>query len=562
MDFKTFLENFDAIAEAPGGIPKLRSLILDLAVRGKLVPQNPQEETALELFQKIESSQKQLLKEGKITSHKRLSTFPVGEAPFEVPDAWKWLKLGQVVDLISGKGFKASEYSKTGIRLCQIANVTFGVTKWEVINYLPTDYLIKYPELVLQSGDVLIALNRPLLNRRMKVTILNEADTPSILYQRVGKFIFYGAHIETRYFFYYLHSNLFIDALESKLQGSDQPFINKSNLIQFAFPLPPLAEQKRIVEKVDELMGLCDRYEAAKQTRDKLRQKLRESAIASLMKAETDEELDAAWAFAHDNWHNLSQKPEDISSLRKTVLELAVRGKLVPQDSKDCEAKYEIEEIVKRTKELESSGQLSKQKKPLPLSNQLPYSIPQTWSWARFVRVASIESNLVKPDNFLDSPHIAPNYIEKATGRLLLYQTVAADNVTSPKHLFYPGQIIYSKIRPNLNKVTIVDFKGLCSADMYPISTGLYPRYLLLFMLSQPFVNQVTSGDNRLAMPKVNQEQLSQVLVAVPPLAEQKRIVAKVHELMQLCDQLEASLRQSQQQAESLAASAISHLTI
>ncbi|HEY9613746.1 restriction endonuclease subunit S, partial [Allocoleopsis sp.] len=128
--------------------------------------------------------------------------------------------------------------------------------------------------------------------------------------------------------------------------GSTLQYIGIGKIQELLIPLPPLAEQKRIVEKVDELMGLCDRYEAAKQTRDNLRQELRESAIASLMNAETDEELDAAWTFVRDNWHNLSQQPEDVDGLRQSILQLAVQGKLTPQISSKIILKELIEKIT------------------------------------------------------------------------------------------------------------------------------------------------------------------------------------------------------------------------
>ena len=139
-------------------------------------------------------------------------------------------------------------------------------------------------------------------------------------------------------------------------------------------------------------------------------------------------------------------------------------------------------------------------------------------------------------------PRIAPDNIESRTGRLLDYQTIRKSKVFSAKHRFFPGHIVYSKIRPNLAKAALVGIEGLCSADMYPIRPFIDCAFLLKFMLSDAFVQQSIKEDNRVAMPKINQESLSRILVAVPPLAEQHRIVAKVDELMALCDQLEAQL--------------------
>ncbi|MBK9265380.1 MAG: restriction endonuclease subunit S [Polyangiaceae bacterium] len=225
------------------------------------------------------------------------------------------------------------------------------------------------------------------------------------------------------------------------------------------------------------------------------------------------------------NFEVLAEAPGGVKKLREVVLELAVTGKLVHTGAMspvDCDHD---------TISNHSAGDA--------FNDGLP-QIPKLWKWAQFIDVASIESRLVDPLQFPNKPHIAPDNIEKGTGRLLPFRTIAEDKVISNKHHFFAGQILYSKIRPNLSKVVIVDFDGLCSADMYPIATTMERRYLHIFMLSQVFLRQVVSEDNRVAMPKVNQQQLSAVAVPVPPLPEQKRIVAKVDELMKLCDELEA----------------------
>lgn len=217
------------------------------------------------------------------------------------------------------------------------------------------------------------------------------------------------------------------------------------------------------------------------------------------------------------------------------TLTLAVTGRLTRQLPNDGDAEDLLARIAQST--------TAPKVKNVPLvgdSETGPTQLPPTWRWVRFLDVASIDSNLVDPAGFLDLPHVAPDNIEKGTGRLLDYRTIREDGVTSRKHRFFPGHIVYSKIRPNLSKVVVVDFEGLCSADMYPITARIHRRYLQLFMLSEVFLHQVVREDNRLAMPKVNQEQLGGTRVSVPPLVEQQRIVAKVDELMRLIDDLEA----------------------
>lgn len=153
--------------------------------------------------------------------------------------------------------------------------------------------------------------------------------------------------------------------------------------------------------------------------------------------------------------------------------------------------------------------------------------IPVDWTIQRFARVAEVKSNLVSPDNYLEYPQISPENIEKDSGKLLLpCKTVGEVGIISGNHLFYKGQILYSKIRPKLNKVCIAPFDGLCSADMYPIETNNDTRYIMYCILSNGFLQQVSMiTENRVKMPKINQVELSKILVAMPCfLAEQKEI--------------------------------------
>jgi len=173
-------------------------------------------------------------------------------------------------------------------------------------------------------------------------------------------------------------------------------------------------------------------------------------------------------------------------------------------------------------------------------------TLPAGWAWTTFSVAASIASNLVDPTNWQDHPHIAPDNIERDTGRLLPYRSIREDGVTSPKHLFRAGQLLYSKIRPYLNKCVKVDFGGLCSADMYPLDANIDPGFLLFSILSKRFVSAVSkAAGSRTILPKTNQEQLADVAIPVPPLPEQRRIVAKIEELFTCLDAGVAGLKRA-----------------
>lgn len=168
------------------------------------------------------------------------------------------------------------------------------------------------------------------------------------------------------------------------------------------------------------------------------------------------------------------------------------------------------------------------------------------WEKKRFGEVATVKSNLVNPKDYINFPHIAPDNIEKRTGKLLEYRTIEQDKVKSGKHRFYPGQILYSKIRPYLSKVVIIDFDGLCSADMYPIETELNTKFLWYYMLSDDFVMYASSAGSRSVLPKINQKELAELPTVVPPILEQKEIVSILDNLLddeqrakELCDVIE-----------------------
>ena len=240
--------------------------------------------------------------------------------------------------------------------------------------------------------------------------------------------------------------------------------------------------------------------------------------------------------------------------LKNSILQLAIQGKLVEQRPEEGTAAELLEKIL-ATKNAKSAkknltrsrGARGENKTSAPSASprekipddEKPFDIPESWEWVRFLSVVEIATNLVQPTGHENYNHIAPDNIEKGTGRLLAWRTVAEDKVVSANHRFNKGQIIYSKIRPLLRKVVIAPFEGLCSADMYPLNTEIDKEFLLRYMLSDAFNVQIAKAmSSRVKMPKINQEELAKVLIPLPPLAEQKRIVAKLEEILPLCERL------------------------
>lgn len=251
--------------------------------------------------------------------------------------------------------------------------------------------------------------------------------------------------------------------------------------------------------------------------------------------------------------------------LKNSILQMAIEGKLVPQDPSDEPAGVLLERIREEKHKLIAEGKAkfpkggesiiyigsdgSPYEKHVDtkgrvlsdkcIADEVPFGIPESWAWARFSEVIGIAARLVDPLKYQDFPHIAPDNIQKGTGKLLFCHSVKADEVKSANHLFSAGQILYSKIRPALRKAVIAPFDGLCSADMYPLNTKLQPEYVLTVLLSNFFTEETLKGDTRVKMPKTNQKSLNVILVPVPPLAGQRgvELLAGVLELTVLLDQ-------------------------
>lgn len=269
----------------------------------------------------------------------------------------------------------------------------------------------------------------------------------------LAKTIFSREVLNRDYVYWMLQSETFQYPLRT-ISRSAQAGFNKKDLSNFLLPLPPLAVQKRIVDRIESLFAKLD----------EAKEKVTEVVESYLVR-------------------------------RATILDFAFSGKLT--------SKWRTQN-----------------------------NIDNNWSEKTFSEVAVIKSNLVKPGEYQDFPHIAPDNIEKRTGVLLQYNTIAEDKVTSGKHRFYKGQILYSKIRPYLSKVVMVDFDGLCSADMYPIEAKENTRYLWYYMLSDNFLEQASSAGSRSVLPKINQKELSRLLVNTPDIDEQKEVVKILDRLL------------------------------
>lgn len=544
------------------GVKKLRELILELAVRGKLVPQDPNDEPASVLLERIAAEKVQLVKDKKIRKPKILPAITEQERPFVLPKGWVFSKVGEISNLISGKGFKKSEYTNDGVRLFQIANVSLGYTKWEVENYMPMAYLKDYPELGLKNGDVLIALNRPLLNQRMKVCIISDKDLPSILYQRVGKFNFYSSYISTNYFYYYLQSKSFITQLSTSLQGSDQPFINQSQLIEFILPLPPIEEQHRIVAKVDELMALCDQLEQQTEASIEAHQLLVSTLLNTLTNSVDADELMENWARISDHFDTLFTTEESIDQLKQTILQLAVMGKLVPQDPNDEPASVLLERIAEEKAQLIKEKKIKKQKALSPIADdEKPFDLPNGWEWCRLGDLAEFQKGYAfKSQNYLSEGLMITkiqNLTENSTKNSVYISAETLDEYE--QFCLLKGDIVMTTVGSWFSAPLSAVGRTFVINDLFDQSllnqnavrirawAELIPMFTYSYLNAKFFKDYLVSEAQGTAnQASITQLSIKNFLMCIPPKNEQIRITSKITELVTICDQLKARLKESQ----------------
>jgi type I restriction enzyme S subunit len=535
----TLLKGFELFTAASGGVTKLRGLILAFAIQGRLVEQDEFDEPAFLLVQRAIAEKVQ-------AAGKRLTRTTTKRDPnlLTLPENWCWSSLAEI-GLINPRNESADDTLATFVQMSSVPIAIMERHKKE--SRLWRD--IKSGFTHFAEGDVGLAKITPCFENG-KSTVFRElangigAGTTELhIVRPLGGIL-------PEYILIFLKSSGFLRKGEMMMTGSaGQKRVPRNYFDSTPFPLPPLAEQHRIVTRVEELMKLCDALEKNGRLADEQHARLTSTLFDALVASDSTQAVAENWQRVAENFDVLLDRPESINALEIAILRLAVCGRLVTQLADDESVEILLERIANgRSLAPGKLGEINEDS----ITDSM-FDIPRSWTWARFDDVAKIASNLVQPAFHQSAWQIAPDCIEKGTGRLLSRRTVRESEVTSANHLFFPGQILYSKIRPSLSKAVIVDFSGLCSADMYPIEARIDTQFLLLVMLSQIFLDQVRQAENRVKMPKLNQESLNGFRIPLPPLAEQHRIVARVKELRQLCADLRQRLIEARQTQSRLA---------
>ena len=538
MNADRLLGHYERIADEPDAIARLRRFILDLAVRGKLVEQDPEDESAAELVKRIAAEKARLVKTGEIKKQSALPPVAPSEEPFSVPNVWGWTRIGSAAYVEMGQSPPSEHYNRAG------HGVPFFQGKADFGKRYPTArYWCTQPKKHAAQGDILISVRAP-------VGPTNVASEPCCIGRGLAALRSHNGI--DRYFLLRC-----LEAFEHELAalgfGTTFVAINKNQLTGFVVPLPPLAEQHRIVAKVDELVALCDRLEKARADREATRDRM---AAASLIRLNDPDPDPAVFqnhaAFALEKLTPLTTRCDQIKALRQTILNLAVRGRLVEQDPNDEPASELLKRIAVEKIRLVQEGKFKTLGGDLPkdeASSHFP--VPSNWVWCYLNDLAAIARGCSpRPikSYLTDDPNGIPwiKIGDSVRGNIYIDGTkerIRPEGLAKSR-LVVPGDLLLSNSM-SFGFPYITNLEGCIHDGWLVIRTPdalidkLYIHTLFLSDHAKAAFFEAASGA---VVQNLNAAKARRLLIPLPPLAEQHRIVAKVDELMALCDRLETSL--------------------
>ena len=478
---------------------ELKNSILQLAIQGKLVPQRAEEGTAEELYNQIQVEKQKLIKAGKIKKEKPLPAITDDEKPFEIPESWKWVRLYEILDVRDGT-HDTPKYVIDGIPLVTSKNLINNTIDFETAKLISIEDARNINiRSAVDTGDILFAMigtigNPVLVKKDREFCIKNMA-----LFKVIDCKLF-----DMLYLFWYLQKEQ--DIMKKKASGGVQSFVSLKYLRNYLLPLPPLAEQKRIVAKIEELLPYIERYEKAYNELQQLNKRF----------------------------------PGD---LQKSVLQLAIQGRLVPQCHEEGNAEDLYKQIQAKKQNLIKTGKIKKEK-PLPAitDDEKPFEIPESWKWVRLGEIGYSNIGLTyNPKDITDNGVIVLRSCNIQNNDMS-YEDIVRVKMEIPQNkMCCKGDILICARNGSkrlVGKAAIIDREGMSFGAFMAIYRSQCNKYILKVINSSYFKNTLLGDTGTTTINQITQNMLKNVPVPLPPIVEQKRIVAKLEEILPLCDKL------------------------
>ncbi|MBN2791449.1 MAG: restriction endonuclease subunit S [Desulfuromonadales bacterium] len=563
---KVLEQHFDTAFAAPNGIKKLRELILTLAMQGKLVEQDANDPPASELLKEIEAEKKRISHEGTKTrrgKEKKLPPIKPEEVPYELPQGWEWVRLGDIVLSITGGGTPSKNnpaFWGGDIPWASVKDLNVETYLDSTIDSITEKAIRSSSTNLIPKGSIIVCtrmgLGKIAINR-VAVAINQDLKALTI-----------SSHVD-QMFFYKKYKNYKITGSGMTVYG-----IRQDELLNFLFPLPPLPEQHRIVARIDQLMARCDELEKLRKEREEKRLAVHAAAIKQLLaptlrafapsreeifsnlrafvpSCETKEPFD----FLAQHFTKLYTVKENVAELRKAILQLAVMGRLVPQDAGDPPASELLKEIEAEKQRLVKAGKIKKPK-PLPpiKPEEMPYQLPQGWEWVRFgdltteIATGPFGSMIHKSDYVSDGiPLINPSHM--IDGKIAHDSSVSVSQNMAKKlnsYRLFENDIVMAR-RGEMGRCAIVTTESdgfLCGTGSFVLRfIDNIDRQYILNLFKTEYVREYLGGNSvGTTMTNLNHGILNNMPVLLPSLPEQHRIVARIDQLMSLCDTLDQQI--------------------
>ncbi|HCB0393066.1 TPA: restriction endonuclease subunit S [Klebsiella pneumoniae] len=530
------------------GIKKLRELILELAVRGKLVPQDPNDEPASVLLERIAAEKAELVKQGKIKKQKPLPEISEEEKPFELPAGWEWVRLGTLFNSIQSGGTPSK------------INPAFwgGDIPWASVKDLgSSQYISKTQDYIteagLLSGSKLADSGDVLICTRMGLGKIAIASCP-IAFNQDLKAVKLTSHIIPNFFFN-TYSTVKIKGTGTTVEG-----IKQEQLVNYITGFPPFNEQNKIVVKVKELMSLCDQLEQHTLTSLDAHQQLVETLLTTLTDSQNADELAENWARISKHFDTLFTTEASIDALKQTILQLAVMGKLVPQDPNDEPASELLKRIAQEKAQLVKDGKIKKQK-PLPPVNDEDklFEIPFNWEHVYLNDICEV---------ITDGTHQTPKYTDR--GRPFISAQCVKPFKFMPENCRYVSEedyqqyiknrtpeindILLARVGAGIGECAVIDVNlefsiYVSTALIKPIKCHINSNYLCLWLnspIGRLFSSRYTYGKG-VSQGNLNLSLIRTFVISIPPYKEQNLIVEKVRTYLSICEKLKSKIQSAQQ---------------
>ncbi|ECC9614197.1 restriction endonuclease subunit S [Salmonella enterica subsp. enterica serovar Kalamu] len=551
------------------GIKKLRELILELAVRGKLVPQDPNDEPASVLLERIAAEKAELMKQGKIKKQKPLPEISEEEKPFELPVGWEWVTFSHLGHFFGGKTPSKMKDEYWG-----------GTIPWVTPKDMKTNLIVdsedKVTSLAIEDGltkvspgSILFVARSGILRRIFPVAITSIECTVNQDLKVLSPFlseISYYIRLMMNGFERYIVENL-------TKTGTTVESLLFDDFISHPFMIPPFAEQNRILSTVKKLMSLCDQLEQHSLTSLDAHQQLVETLLTTLTDSQNADELAENWARISEHFDTLFTTEASIAALKQTILQLAVMGKLVPQDPNDEPASELLKRIAQEKAQLVKDGKIKKQKPLPPISEEeKPFELPEGWEWCRLEEIAYIFSgNAFKSEDFNES---AGTKCIKITNvgvhEFIESQDYLPSDFNKSYHNFrvYSGDMIIAMTRPYISsglKICICPdnyHNALLNQRVCAIRLSHFSEYYYLFLKSLFVLMHYQDRFNNSGLqPNLKMADISHLLIPVPPENEQNKIQNKINALYTMIETL-LELTKSAQQTQLHLADALTDAAI